>query len=235
MDIPDYEDFQQKVSVSEYSRGRLWEPGDYSDGIEVAEKDRQAYFIKDEETGKGLVMPYVLADTVAEGIGFELEMRYDEEAGKIIRPEIEGTPTDEYVPGVMGFFNRIAGRPVGPEPQELYEASALKYFIADSDVAPNIVVNGENAEPIDFQRAGVTAAHFYGEFLRDLEEVLDHLNREFSQRQFEDVVSGYAEEAGVESIERSLRDGFEEHETFRTERREEAAIRKTIENFERFR
>ena len=235
MEAPGYEQLQQTVPLPEYARGKIWQPGQYPQEMEVAEKDGQKYFIKDEEKGKGLVMPYILADTVAEEIGLDIEMSYDEEAGKIIRPEIEDAPTDEYIPGVSGLFDKLAGRPLGPEPEELYEASALKYFIADTDVAPNIVVNEESAEPIDFQRAGATAKHFYSQFLDDLEEVFDHLNRDFSQQEFEQVISSYAQQADIQGLEENLREGLESHETFRSDRREDAVVRKTLENFERFR
>lgn len=235
METPGYDEFQQTVPVDEYARGKLWEPGDYSQDIEVGEKDGENYFIKDGETGQGLVMPYILADTVAEEIGLDLEIEYDETSGKIIRPEIDGAPTDEYIPGISGFFNKLLGRPIGPEPQKLYEASALKYFIADPDLAPNIVVNEETAEPIDFQRAGTTAEHFYSEFLGDLEEVFTHLNRDFSRREFEEVTEDLAGEADLESLREGLEEGFESHETRRSGRREDAAVRKTLGNFERFR
>lgn len=235
MAIPSYEEMGETVSIHEYARGEPWDTGDYSHNMEVGFKDGETYFIKDDETGQGLVMPYVLADTVADEIGIDTEISYDGRAGKVIRPEIDGVPTDEYVPGFSGFFNKLAGRPLGPEPEEIYEASALKYFIADSDVAPNIVVNEEAAEPIDFQRAGSTAEHFYSEFLNDLEEIFDHLSRDFSREEFEEVVSGYAEEADLEKLERELRKGFETHDTFRNERREDSVIGKTLENFERFR
>lgn len=235
MEAPCYEQLQQTVPLPVYARGKIWEPGQYSQDIEVAEKDSQTYFIKDEKTGNGLVMPYVLADIVTDEIGLELDMKYDEEAGKIIRPEIEGAPTDEYIPSISGFFDKLTGRPLGPEPEELYEASALKYFISDPDLAPNVVVNEETAKPIDFQRAGSTAEHFYGEFLKDLEEVFDHLNRDFSQQEFEETVSSYAKQTDLEGLEQNLREGLERHETFRTASREDAVIRKTLENFERFR
>lgn len=235
MEIPDYREFEEIMPLEDYARGKIWAPGEYSHDTEIGEKDGQKYFIKDKETGQGLVIPYVLADTVAEEIGFDLEIKYDEEAGKIIRPEIKGAPTDEYMPGILGMFRKLAGKPLGPEPQELYEASALKYFIADTDVAPNIVVNEESAEPIDFQRAGATAKHFYNEFLDDAEEVFDHLNREFSQQDLEEVLRDYAQQADIEGLEEDLREELETHETFRTESREEAVVRKTRQNFERFR
>lgn len=235
MNLPEYRDFEETVPLEEYARGKLWDPGEYSHNTEVGEKDGYNYFIKDEETGKGLVMPYVLADTVAKETGLDLEIKYDKEAGKIIRPEIDGLPTDEYIPGISGFLRKLTGKPLGPEPQKIYEASALKYFTADTDVAPNIVVNEESAEPIDFQRAGATAEHLYSQFLDGLEEVFGHLNRDFSKKEFEQVVNRYAKQADIEGLEEDLFVGLEEHETFRTESREDAVVRKTLENFERFR
>lgn len=235
MEVPRYEQFQETVPIEEYAREKTWLPGQYSEDMEVAHLNGQTYFIKDEETGQGLVMPYVLADTVGEEIGLEPGINYDSEAGKIISPEIEGAPSDEYVPGVRGFFNKVAGRPLGPEPEKLYEASALKYFIADTDVAPNIVVNEDDAEAIDFQRAGATAQHFHTGFVSDLEEVFDHLNRDFSREEFEDTLSSYAQQADLEGLENDLIEGFERHETFRSPRREEAVIDQVLENFESFR
>lgn len=235
MEIPEYQDFEETISLTDYARNKAWYPGDYSENTEIGEKDGETYFIKDEKTGQGLVMPYVLVDTVTDEMGVDLEMEYDTESGKIIRTEIDGVPTDEFIPGVSGFFDRLTGRPFGPEPEKIYEASALKYFISDPDLAPNIVVNEEIAVPIDFQRAGSTARHFYSEFLNDLEEVFDHLNREFSQKEFEEVLNSHAKEADIEELEENLFEGLETHETFRTESREDSIVGKTLENFERFR
>jgi hypothetical protein len=234
MTVPSYGEMEDKISINEYAQGKQWEPGGYSHDIEVGFRGSETYFIKDEETDRGLVMPYVLAHTVAEEIGMDLEMKYDENAGKVIRPEVDGVPTDEYIPGVTGFFNRLVGRPIGPEPEELYEASVLKYFIADDDVGPNILVNEDNAEPIDFHRAGNLGEHFYSQFLDRLEDAFGHLNRNFSQREFERVVNDYTEQANLEVLEEDLREGFNTHGTFRTEKREDSAIDRTLENFKRF-
>lgn len=180
-------------------------------------------------------MPYVLVDIVTDDIGVDLKIEYDTESGKIIRPEIYGVPTDEFIPGVSGFFDRLTGKPFGPEPEKIYEASALKYFISDSDLAPNIVVNEEIAVHIDFQRAGSTARHFYSEFLNDLEEVFDHLHREFSQKEFEEILNSHAKEADIKGLEENLLEGLETHETFKTDNRENAIVGRTLENYERFR
>ena len=235
MDLPSYEQFDKTVPIQEYARDKAWQPGEYSQSTEVGFKDGETYFIRDTDTVQGLVLPYVLADTVSQQLGYDLEIDYDEENEKIIRPEIDGVPTDEYIPGVSGFFKKLLGEPFGPEPEELYEASTLKYFIADTDVSPNIIVNEDTAEPIDFQRAGATAKHFHISFVDDLGEVFGHLNREFSQDEFEETLSRYAQQADIQGLERDLREKFESYDTFRNGRKEDAVVRKTLENFERFR
>ncbi|MFB6174726.1 MAG: hypothetical protein ABEJ87_01980 [Candidatus Nanohalobium sp.] len=228
-------DEPEDITPAEEVAGAVGTSTEYSSEMEIGEKDGQKYVIKDEEAGQGLVVPYIIVDAVAEETGLETGISYDPEAGKIIRPEVSGEIPEEYGLNLTTLIDKLRGNPIGPDEQDLYEASALKYFARDSNLEGGLKLTDEGVEAVDFKRAGNLGEHFYSSFLREMDDVFDHLNQDFSRRRFEETVGGLAEEADLEALGNRLEEGFEQYDSGTTERKQEAVIDRVLEGFREFR
>lgn len=49
MEILEYQDFEETISLTDYSSNKAWYPGEYSENTEIGEKDGETYFIKDKK------------------------------------------------------------------------------------------------------------------------------------------------------------------------------------------
>jgi hypothetical protein len=232
---PAYRDLEDVQSINEYMRDKLIEPGEYSRDTEVGFIGSKAFYVHDEESVGTNVTGAMMADVLMDEIGIEgPEIFYDKEEGKVLVGELPGVPTTDYrATSPWKMAKHMLGRELEGDREKVDRAIGLKYFLGDSDIAPNIVVTEASAVPIDYDRTGEQSIKGLEEAKEHAEEVYSHFNWEFDGERFESVLEDISRNVDVEDLEEEFTEVVSEAPE--NSRRKDYFVKNSIENIWEFR